>query len=87
MYAGGDGTCAMIRADVAPEMQPTPQSSSVEAIGYDAEARELWVTFRDSGTYVYSWVREELWRRLVRAESKGTFVNTAIKPDHLARRV
>lgn len=32
-----------------PAVEPTPESSSVEEIGYDADAEEVWVRFRNAG--------------------------------------
>ena len=60
-------------------MQPV-DSSSIDAIGYDAEAQELHVRFLESGeTYVYAGVPELVWRQLLHAPSKGTFVNDRIR--------
>lgn len=64
-------------------MQPTPESSSLAAIGYDGAALELWVTFVDSrATYVYAGVPVSVWIGLQRAESKGRFVNGSVKPRY-----
>jgi len=58
-------------------------SSSVEAIGFDADAGELHVRFLKSGqTYVYYAVEEWVFQELMQADSKGTFVNTRIKPNY-----
>ena len=55
-------------------------SSNVEAIGYDAETRELHVRFVKSGeTYVYYGVEEWVFEDFKRSDSKGTFLNTVIK--------
>jgi hypothetical protein len=60
-------------------MEPV-ESSSIAAIGYAPESRELRVRFRESrGTYVYfdvePWVADEF----MSAESKGAFLNRRIK--------
>lgn len=55
-------------------------SSTVEAIGYDAPTRELYVQFVKTGeTYVYSEVEEWVFQEFLRADSKGTYLNTNIK--------
>jgi hypothetical protein len=55
-------------------------SSNVEAIGYDSAAQELHVRFLKSGeTYVYYNVEEHVFQELMRADSKGTYLNTNIK--------
>lgn len=67
-------------------MRPTPQSTSIAAIGYDGAALELWVTFEDSSaTYVYAGVPVSVWIGLQRAESKGRFVNVEVKPRYSYR--
>jgi hypothetical protein len=61
-----------------PKMIETPESSNVNAIGYDADGQELWVEFK-SGTYVYLGVPEFMWEQLRDNDSKGSFVNTQVK--------
>lgn len=59
------------------------ESTSLEAVGYDADARELHVRFSSSGkTYVYYAVEEPVYRELMQAESKGAYVNRRIKPRY-----
>jgi hypothetical protein len=61
-------------------------SASVEALGYDAPARELHVRFVKSGeTYIYEGVEESVFEDFKRADSKGVFLNTNIK-DHYGYR-
>ena len=63
-------------------------STSVDAIGYDADTQELHVRFLSSPkTYVYSPVEERVFRDLMRADSKGAYVNTRIKPHYRYRRL
>jgi hypothetical protein len=58
-------------------------SSNVEAIGYDAATQELYVRFVRSGeTYVYQQVEEWVFEDFKRADSKGTFLNTNVKPHY-----
>jgi KTSC domain len=59
------------------------ESSSIEAIGYDAAASELHVRFLESGeTYVYRAVPELVYRQLLRSDSKGTFVSERIRDEY-----
>ena len=58
-------------------------STNIEAIGYDAETRELHVRFLKSGeTYVYFNVEEWLFQEFRHADSKGKFLNERIKKNH-----
>lgn len=58
-------------------------SSNVEAIGYDAATQELHVRFVKSGeTYVYYGVEEWLYQEFMQSDSKGSFLNTRIKPNY-----
>ena len=62
-------------------------SSNIEAIGYDPEARELHVRFLKSGdTYVYSDVDLAVFDELMQAESKGSYLNRRIKGNYQYRR-
>lgn len=64
------------------EMVPV-QSSNVECVGYDDGAAELHVRFLTSATtYVYQGVPPDLHEALMAAVSKGTFMNTVIKPGY-----
>jgi hypothetical protein len=60
-------------------MIPTPDSSSVEEIGYDADAEEVYVRYRSGGLYAYLGVPAVVWEELRAAPSTGTFVNHIIK--------
>jgi KTSC domain len=64
---------------VTPEMIPTPESSSIEEIGYDADAEEVYVRYRPGGLYAYLGVPGVVWEELLAAPSKGTYVNEVIK--------
>ena len=61
-----------------PEMHYV-DSSNVEAIGYDPNARELHVHFIKSGSYVYLDVEEWVFAEFLQAESKGQYLNQNIK--------
>jgi KTSC domain len=64
---------------VTREMLLTPGSSSIEEIGYDAEAEELFVRYMSGRLYAYLGVPAVVWDQLRAAPSTGTFVNRVIK--------
>jgi hypothetical protein len=64
---------------VTPEMIPTPDSTSVEEIGYDVDAEEVLVRYKSGGLYAYIGVPAVVWEELRAAPSTGTFVNQVIK--------
>lgn len=66
---------------------PKVDSSAVESVEHDANRRELTVTFVSGARYAYCDVDEASYRELLAAESIGTFVNTAIKPNRRYRRL
>jgi KTSC domain len=74
------------RAGHAPALRRV-RSSSIAAIGYDEDAREVYVQFRHGGVYAYAGVPREIWDELQRADSKGRFVNLVLKPLCRCRRV
>lgn len=58
-------------------------SSNIEAVGYDSDSQELHVRFLQSGeTYVYYNVDEWVFQDLMRADSKGAYLNTNIKDQY-----
>lgn len=58
-------------------------SSNIEAVGYDSDSQELHVRFLKSGeTYVYYNVDEWVFQDLMRADSKGAYLNTNIKDQY-----
>ena len=54
-------------------------SSSIKTIGYDNEAKELHVTFHDTGRYVYHNVPPSVHEGLMMSGSKGQFIHQQIK--------
>lgn len=64
-----------------PKMTPV-NSSNIDAIGHDDVAGELYVRFRSGKIYVYSEVPAETYNQLLQADSKGSFLNREIKPNH-----
>jgi len=55
------------------------ESSAVARIGYDAEAKEVYVEYVGGDLYAYEGVPADVFDELAKAESKGTFVNAVIK--------
>lgn len=62
-------------------------SSNIEAIGYDENTRELWIRFLEGGTYLYSNVPLATYEDIMRADSKGSYLNREVKPNYQYRRV
>lgn len=54
-------------------------SSTIEAIGYDPESRELYIQFVGSALYVYLDVDQETYEGLMSADSKGSYFNHEVK--------
>jgi hypothetical protein len=64
------------------------ESTSIEAIGYDRQAHELYVRFRESGgTYAYWEVEENVFEEFLGAASKGNYFNREIKGEYSYGRV
>jgi KTSC domain len=57
------------------------QSSSIATVGYDEEQQILEIVFTDGRVYHYLDVPPERALSLLRAESKGRFLNSDIKPN------
>ena len=57
------------------------ESSNIATVGYDEEQQILEITFRDGRVYHYLEVPPERALSLLRAESKGRFLNSDIKPE------
>jgi hypothetical protein len=67
-----------------PDMTPV-DSANIESVGYDTSNRELHVRFLGNRTYIYSDVPAELYEELLRAPSKGSFLNRAVKGAYAYR--
>lgn len=59
-----------------------PNSSQVLKTEYSIETKELDITFRGYILYRYFEVPEEVWGKLLKADSIGRFVNSDIKPKY-----
>ncbi len=57
-------------------------SSNVTSVGYDADAKLLYITWNNGRQSVYEGVDEEKALRVANAASVGQAVNNEIKPGH-----
>ena len=57
------------------------ESSNIATVGYDEEQQIMEVVFHDGRVYHYLEVPPERALSLLRAESKGRFLNREIKPN------
>jgi hypothetical protein len=61
-------------------MNRTPVSSSnLASVGYDAEREILEVKFKSGAIYSYKRVPKSIYEALMKAPSKGKFLNSRIK--------
>ena len=67
-------------SDIPVPMQPVT-SSNLAAVGYDADNKTLYVTFKNGTTYVYSGVPATTYQSLLGAESLGSFFHTSIRSE------
>lgn len=57
------------------------KSSNILIFGYEAKELNLWVIFKNYKAYKYKGVTQEMFEDLMRAESKGKWVNAnLVKP-------
>ncbi len=54
-------------------------SSNIYAVGYDTEEEQLYVEFLNGSVYRYNNVPEDIWRKLLLVESKGSFLHFYVK--------
>lgn len=70
------------------KMERTPvRSSNIQSIGYDDDSRVLEVEFNSGGIYQYSHVNKEVYLRLMKVSSKGTFFAENIKDNYDTKKV
>ena len=62
-------------------------SSNIRSIGYDAASSTLEVEFHGGGVYQYYGVPENVYSALMRASSKGRYLNDHIKDRYRCRQV
>lgn len=58
----------------------TVESTALDDVGYKGNV--LYVKFKGNGWYEYPNVPQELFEKLLRAESRGAFLNKVIKPQY-----
>ena len=54
------------------------ESSMIHAVGYDTKTRTLEVVFNSGRTYCYEGVPTKVYKELLAAESKGSYMRSAI---------
>ena len=62
------------------------ESSMIDAIGYDADAKVLKIKFDSGDTYKYKGVDAATHKKLMSAKSKGTFFEKHIKDKYEAKK-
>jgi hypothetical protein len=65
------------------------ESSMILAVGYDAPARELEVVFSSGAVWRYQGVPRRVYRELLAANSKGSYMRScviSIHPEYRLRR-
>jgi KTSC domain len=56
----------------------TVESSMIHAVGYDKESQELEVVYTSGKIWRYTSVPEQIYRQLLAADSKGSFMKACI---------
>lgn len=69
------------------KMQPVSHSSNVDEIGYDAQAKDLYIKFKNGGTYRFAEVPAEVWKEIQSAPSTGKFIHARIKGTYKSEKV
>lgn len=62
-------------------------SRSIRSIGYDPETRTLEVEFNNDGLYKYFEVPDAVYTALLRASSKGAYMNDHVKDRFNHRKI
>jgi hypothetical protein len=62
-------------------------SSSLKAVGYDAQQRLLEIEFQHGGVYQYSGVPANVYQALLAAPSLGRYFNESIRGDYDSREI
>lgn len=64
-------------------MRRTPvSSSSITSVGYDPTSHTLEIEFVSGATYRYRQVEQSVYEALMRAESKGRYVNAHVRTEY-----
>ena len=63
------------------------ESSNIESVGYDSQTEQLFIRFRQSGgLYVYFGVPSAIFKELMQAPSKGSYLNRVIRNSYAFKR-
>jgi len=62
-------------------------STNIKSVEYNTDAKELIVEFSAGAKYAYTNVPNEVYSKLLLAESKGKFVNSEVKGKFEYRRL
>ena len=62
------------------------ESSNVDRMGYDPDARELVVEFKNGGRYVYFEVPPAVYGALEQAPSVGRYLANSVQPNYESRK-
>lgn len=63
------------------------QSSMINSVGYNTPTKDLHIEFNTGNKYVYSNVPVSKYRALMKAQSKGKYLNKSIKSKHEYRKL
>ena len=69
------------------ERHTPANSSNIEHVAYSPQDRELHVTFKSGGTWVYSGVDRDIYDGMKEAESAGSYLHRNIKGRFGERRI
>jgi hypothetical protein len=67
------------------DMTPV-RSSTVESVGWDADAQELVVEFKNGSRYVYPDAGQATYQDLLSSPSPGSYINRWLKNSHYRKR-
>jgi predicted nuclease of predicted toxin-antitoxin system len=88
---GSDPESSFFPIDPIAGQNPTKilvESSAISSIGYDPQSQTLDIEFRASGeTYRYFEVPDTEYQGLLRADSKGVYLNSRIKPKYRTKKI
>lgn len=73
----------MITTEILSSLRPPKnQSSQIRAVGYDDNAKTMFVEFNNRTIYQYFNVSKKIYENLLNAPSAGTFLNSEIRDKY-----
>ena len=75
------------RLDHVLETRTPVSSSSLSSVGYDDDADVLEIAFHSGGVYRYRDVSDEVYRDLLRANSKGQYFHEHVRGEYEYERI